>query len=106
MMTATRLRATLVDLDGGADRAVVVTVERSGNVTVAPDPEPAERATHWVVPGFVDAHVHVSGMPADAAEQFVSSGVLAVRDLGGVVDVVRRWPGWGPRVVPFGGQLD
>lgn len=42
----------------------------------------------WIGPGLVDAHVHLA---FGAVEDYLPSGVVAVRDLGAPVDAARGW---------------
>ncbi|WP_405151148.1 hypothetical protein OG589_19815 [Sphaerisporangium sp. NBC_01403] len=100
--------AVQLDPHGGQDRPVTVGVAGGGTVTLTPGPwTPGEEVAHWVIPDLADAHVHVTGMPREAAAGFTAAGVLRVRDLGGEVAHTRAWGGAeGPHVVSFGGQLD
>ncbi|MCM2577249.1 N-acetylglucosamine-6-phosphate deacetylase [Streptomyces meridianus] len=44
------------------DGAVVASVTADGGVAAVPDaPEPLDLSGHWIVPGFVDMHVHGGG---------------------------------------------
>ncbi|MFG1876241.1 hypothetical protein ACGFIV_15525 [Sphaerisporangium sp. NPDC049003] len=102
------LPAVQLDPHGGQDRPVTIGVAAGGTVSLTPGPwTPGEEVAHWVIPGVADAHVHVTGMPQEAAAGFTAAGVLTVRDLGGKVAHTRAWGGAeGPHVVSFGGQLD
>jgi imidazolonepropionase-like amidohydrolase len=43
---------------------------------------------HWIGPGIIDAHVHLS---AGTIDDCLGAGLVAVRDLGAPADVARRW---------------
>jgi|GEM_PF-1524512 len=91
---------TVVDADGAApDRAVIVVGERIWDVRAAGGPWPAEVEVmeadgRWIVPGLMDAHVHLAhsgatvwtGDPLDAnLRASLYHGVTAVYDVGGPV---------------------
>jgi imidazolonepropionase-like amidohydrolase len=102
---------TLVDGRGGPplrDAAVVVRdgrIEQVGaaaRVAIPPGATVLELAGASVIPGLVDAHVHVAtdpdGFDADARERLTRAfrgGVTLVRDMGGDAVVLRELARWG-----------
>ena len=67
----------------------------------------------WMIPGLVDAHVHLSSAGERALLQAVRWGVTTVRDLGSNLDELDRWRSEiaagtlvGPRIVRCGPFVD
>jgi imidazolonepropionase-like amidohydrolase len=92
---ATEPRSGVVVVDG-AGRIVDIRAERSGL--------PSELlvlggVNHWVVPGIVDAHVHLSRLagnqPAADGNTFLATGLetglVGIRDLSAPLDQALRW---------------
>jgi hypothetical protein len=114
-------RFGLVVLDG-AGRIAGIRAERSG---LSSDLLVLGGVNHWVVPGVVDAHVHLS-QPADGAAAApddslltgLETGLVGLRDLAAPLGQARRWrtghqspsAGWpvvavsGPALIAPGGH--
>lgn len=86
--------ATIIDGTGAGPRSNVTVVIEDGRITGifkgdAPDPPPGARVMdlsgRFVLPGLIDAHVHVFSNPeAEAAlRNLLHAGVTTVRDMGG-----------------------
>lgn len=94
---------TLIDGTGDAPKAGVTIVVERGRIAAIHEaggkvPDGArvvDLAGHWVIPGLIDAHVHLATFergelhPALLRNQLMG-GVTTVRDMGGNVDVVAR----------------
>jgi len=98
-------RSGVVVVDG-AGRVVDIRAERSGLPT---ELLVLGGVNHWVVPGVVDAHLHLSrpaaGAPADRGAWLATgleTGLVGIRDLSAPLNVALRWrtghqpppPGW------------
>ena len=91
----------IASVDRPAQRRDRVVVERGriaciGSTTQCPAPADArviEARGKWVMPGLIDAHVHI-GEPAKDAERiaplYLAFGITTIRDTGGYPDVLRR----------------
>ena len=88
------INATLIDGTGTQPRPGTTITVRDGLITAvspAEGPSPAagvhriDLAGRFVVPGLIDAHVHLSNNPdpSGALETLLHNGVTAVRDMGG-----------------------
>ncbi|HKU14168.1 MAG TPA: amidohydrolase family protein [Steroidobacteraceae bacterium] len=100
---------TLIDGNGGpplANATILVREDRivavgpSGSVDIPADAIRHDAAGKYVLPGFIDAHVHLvyprdANRPSDSLstlrglhfmEQFVDSGVTSARDVGGMIE--------------------
>lgn len=67
----------------------------------------------FLLPGFWDAHVHLSKIGAQALPLFVANGVTSVRDMGGDLDEVLGWrheiatgTRTGPRIIAPGPMFE
>ena len=120
------LGATLIDGTGGpplAESAVVVRRGRIESVGSRADFRLPERTTEldltgrWIMPGLVDAHVHLVDPQAGVARwsmaRYLAWGVTTVRDVHGPLrsvlavrrELVRGWRP-GPRVYAAGAMVD
>ncbi len=90
----------------GTGEPVVVTVRASRITevgTVAPADVPqVDLAGGWLVPGFIDCHVH---MQFAAAADVLAGGVTTVRDLGGPPDAAQALRGSTPLRVLIAGRI-
>lgn len=63
-----------------------------------------------LLPGLVDAHVHLTFLPHSAGAEMSAAGVLTVRDVGGECARVAEWVASAglraPRVLAYGAPLD
>lgn len=106
--------ATLIDGTGAGPRPGVTLVVEDGKIAGihegdAPDPPAGARVVdlsgRFVLPGLIDAHVHLSANPeAQAAlEELLHAGVTTVRDMGGdarTLAVLARDAGLGAITAP------
>jgi imidazolonepropionase-like amidohydrolase len=90
----------------------IVAVGPTTTIEVPPDSEIHDESGRFVVPGFWDAHVHLSQVGAAAFPLLVMNGITSVRDMGSDLTDVRRWQrarvnGQAvPRIVTPGPKLD
>ncbi len=118
--------ATLIDGSGGPvlqDAVLVVRGGRIESVGTRAEFQLPERTTEvdlsgrWIVPGLVDAHVHLTDGAAGTMEwtlpRYLAWGVTTVRDVHGGLEAVlalRRaqngGSGFGPRVYAAGAEID
>jgi imidazolonepropionase-like amidohydrolase len=113
--------ATLIDGSGGAalpDAAIVVRGGKIESIGLRADfqlprkTREVDVSGRWIIPGLIDAHVHLAPAAAWAPARFLAWGVTAVRDAhGGINSLVtlrRRGKGapTGPRVYPAGAMID
>jgi imidazolonepropionase-like amidohydrolase len=123
-MTSTAfIGATVVDVIGEtstADQTVLVSDGRirevgpRADVAIPPDADRRDVTGHWVLPGLVDMHCHLTGQKHDLPlELFLLNGVTTVRDPGGAVtrqrlmrEQVEAGTRLGPRLLIAGELLD
>ena len=89
-----------------ADGALQTVRRLARTSTDMADPEGPQT---FAIPGLCDFHVHVSYLPDGLASRLQSTGVTAVRDLGGRSKDVRKWGASQdvrPRVSVYGPPLD
>lgn len=90
----------------GRDDPVTVTVRGRRIAAVGPDPEAGADVLDldglWLVPGFVDSHVH---MQFATPEQVLAGGVTTVRDLGGPTSAAQSLIGRTPLRVLIAGRI-
>lgn len=114
--------ATLIDGSGGppvANAAVVVREGRIESVGLRTDFQLPSRTRevdvtgHWIIPGLIDAHVHLAPAASWARPRFLAWGVTTVRDAhGGMASLTRLKKGSapaapeGPRVYAAGAMID
>lgn len=104
---------TLLDPESGTPVEATVLVENGGIAAVGPDlaiPDGARRidvSGRWVVPGLIDAHVHVSSLAG--ARRALLSGVTTARSMGtahfadiGLRELGRRGAFAGPEILAAG----
>jgi imidazolonepropionase-like amidohydrolase len=105
--------ASVVDVRSGTVTRGATVLMRSGRIeSVGPSPAPANVRTidlrgRYVVPGLIDAHVHIGGMPQMRAA--LESGVTTVRSAGvshyvdvGLRELVRKGALAGPDMIAAG----
>jgi imidazolonepropionase-like amidohydrolase len=120
------LGATLIDGSGGPPIPASAVVIRRGRIEsvgsgtdfkLPPRTAELDLTGRWIIPGLVDAHVHLvdphAGVARWSMARYLAWGVTTVRDMHGplrTVLAVRREldRGWrqGPRVYPAGAMLD
>lgn len=114
--------ATLIDGSGGPalpNAAVVVRGGRIESIGLRADfqlprgTREVDVSGQWIIPGLIDAHVHMAPARSWAPARFLAWGVTTVREAhGGVASVSmlkRQFPAGppqGPRVYPAGAMLD
>jgi imidazolonepropionase-like amidohydrolase len=114
--------ATLIDGSGGAalpDAAVVVRGGRIESIGLRADFQLPKKTRQvdvsgqWIIPGLIDAHVHLAPAASWAPPRFLAWGVTTVRDAhGGIASLStlkRRFNKGtpdGPRVYPAGAMID
>ncbi len=108
------VRATVIDPGGEAplaDATVVVREGRIASVEPGGDPPPGARtidlAGRYLVPGLIDAHVHISDL--EAARRALHSGVTTARSMGvgffadvGLRELARRGAIEAPEILAAG----
>jgi len=111
---------TLIDPSSGAHPDVTIVIDGERIADVGPSASvaiPAGAAVYdgsgrFAVPGFWDAHVHVSQIGVDSIRLMVANGVTSVRDMGSAFADITRWRairaagGLAPRVFSPGPKLD
>jgi imidazolonepropionase-like amidohydrolase len=113
--------ATLIDGSGGAalpDAAIVVRGGKIESIGLKADfqlprkTRQVDVSGRWIIPGLIDAHVHLAPAASWAPARFLAWGVTTVRDAhGGINSLVtlrRRAKGTptGPRVYAAGAMID
>lgn len=114
--------ATLIDGSGGPalpDAAVVVRGGRIESIGSRADfqlprgTREVDVSGQWIIPGLIDAHVHLAPAASWAPARFLAWGVTTVRDAhGGIASLstLKRQPHTGapqgPRVYPAGAMID
>jgi imidazolonepropionase-like amidohydrolase len=113
---------TVVDVIGETcigDQTVLVSEGRirevgpRADVALPPDAERHDVSCHWVLPGLVDMHCHLTFTHEWPLELFLLNGITTVRDPGGAVmrqrlmrDRVQAGERLGPRILIAGELLD
>ncbi|MEO8089350.1 MAG: amidohydrolase family protein [Gemmatimonadales bacterium] len=114
--------ATLIDGSGGPGRANTAIVVRDGRIeSVGPRGDfqlprrtrEVDVSGRWIIPGLIDAHVHLAPARSWAPARFLAWGVTAVRDAhGGIASLstLKKHSSeeapTGPRVYAAGAMLD
>lgn len=89
---------TLIDVRTGrsfSDTTILIAGDRiqqvgpSGDINLTDGIPVVSARGRWIVPGFIDMHVHVSTTPDVPMELYVVNGVTAIRDLGGNLTALR-----------------
>jgi imidazolonepropionase-like amidohydrolase len=123
MTSAAFTGATVVDVVGETcttDQTVLVSEERiravgpSADVVIPPDARRYDVTGHWVLPGLVDMHCHLTGTKHELPlELFLLNAVTTVRDPGGRLaqqrlmrEQVQAGTRLGPRLLIAGELLD
>ena len=111
---------TLIDPLSGARPDITIVIDGEQISEVGPSSSiaiPAGAAVYdglgrFAVPGFWDAHVHVSQIGVDSIRLMVANGVTSVRDMGSAFADITRWRsirtagGLAPRVFSSGPMID
>jgi len=121
-MSTAFIGATVVDVIGETctrDQTVLVSDGRirevgpRADVAIPPDAEIHDVTRHWVLPGLVDMHCHLTFKTEWPLELFLLNGVTTVRDPGGAVmrqrlmrERVQAGERLGPRILIAGELLD
>ncbi|WP_394845368.1 amidohydrolase family protein [Pendulispora brunnea] len=90
---------TLIDPASGPRPDVTIVMAGHRITAVGPSastpvPEHAQvhdETGHFAVPGFWDAHVHLTQMGMDLMPLFVANGITSVRDMGSTFEDIVRW---------------
>ena len=114
--------ATLIDGSGGPslpDAAIVVRGGRIESVGSRADfqlpgkTREVDVSGRWIIPGLIDAHVHLTPARSWAPSRFLAWGVTTIRDVhGGIpsLSTLKKRPSQGapdgPRVYPAGAMID
>ena len=114
--------ATLIDGSGGAalpDAAVVVRGGRVESIGLRADfhlprkTREVDVSGRWIIPGLIDAHVHLTPAASWAPARFLAWGVTTVRDVHGSIGSLAalrrrsaRGAPEGPRVYAAGAMID
>ncbi len=114
--------ATLIDGSGGPGVANVAIVVRDGRIVsvgsrtdfqLPKSTREVDVSGRWIIPGLIDAHVHLAPALSWAPPRFLAWGVTSVRDAhGGIASLAtlrnRSSAGApdGPRVYPAGAMID
>jgi imidazolonepropionase-like amidohydrolase len=123
MASAAFIGATVVDVVGetcATDQTVLVSDERirevgpRADVAIPADAHRHDATGHWVLPGLVDMHCHLTGHKHELPlELFLLNGVTTVRDPGGAVaqqrlmrEQIQAGTRLGPRLLIAGELLD
>jgi len=122
MTSAAFTGATVIDVIGeriATDQTVLVSEGRisavgpSAELVIPPGAHRHDVSGHWVLPGLVDMHCHLTGSSELPLELFLINGVTTVRDPGGVLaqqrllrEQVRAGARLGPRILIAGELLD
>jgi cytosine/adenosine deaminase-related metal-dependent hydrolase len=122
MTSAAFTGATVIDVIGerlAADQTVLVSDGRISAVgpraelAIPPEAHRHDVTGHWVLPGLVDMHCHLTGHDDMPLELFLVNGVTTVRDPGGVLaqqrllrEQVQAGERLGPRILIAGELLD
>ena len=89
---------TVIDVRTGASMADatvlirddrIVQIGHGDDVRIPPGAQVVSVNGRWIVPGFIDMHVHVATVEGAPLELYVANGVTAIRDLGGNITVLR-----------------
>jgi len=90
----------------------IAAVGLTGAVTIPVNAVVHDASGRFIVPGFWDAHVHLSQVGPAAFPLFVANGITSVRDMGSDFTEVSRWKadraagGLIPRIITPGPKLD
>jgi cytosine/adenosine deaminase-related metal-dependent hydrolase len=122
MTSAAFIGATVIDVIGeriATDQTVLVSDGRISGVgpraelVIPPDADRHDVTGHWLLPGLVDMHCHLTGRNEWPLELFLINGVTTVRDPGGVLaqqrllrEQVQAGARLGPRILIAGELLD
>ena len=92
--------ATLIDGTGAAPMPAaavailggrIAAVGRAGELPFTPDTPVRELAGATLMPGFINAHAHITGLDDEGLRAWPRAGVTTIRDLGGpLAEVVAR----------------
>ena len=66
-------------------------IGRTGDVRIPEDSVVIDGAGKFLIPGLWDMHVHLSKSGQNTLPLFVANGVTSVRDMGGDIDLLKRW---------------
>jgi imidazolonepropionase-like amidohydrolase len=116
------LGATLIDGSGGPplrDAALVVRRGHVESISTRAGFELPKKTTeldltgHWIIPGLIDAHTHISPAATWAPTRFLAWGVTTVRDVHGSLEAIlalRKQENTGtvpgPRIYAAGAMID
>jgi imidazolonepropionase-like amidohydrolase len=122
MTSAAFIGTTVIDVTGeriATDQTVLVSEGRISAVgpraelVIPPDADRYDVTGHWVLPGLIDMHCHLTGHNELPLELFLINGVTTVRDPGGVLaqqrmlrEQVQAGARLGPRILIAGELLD
>lgn len=67
----------------------IVEVGKAGETPIPPDARVIDASGKWIVPGYMDMHVHVAGAEDLPFEMYLAKGVTTIRDCGGDLSLSR-----------------
>lgn len=91
----------------------IAAIRKAANLGVPKGGRVVDGRGKYLIPGLWDMHGHLTDAGEGALAQLIENGVTGVRDLGGDLELVRRWRGEieqgkriGPHIVAAGPLLD
>ena len=70
---------------------VITRVEATGVIEPPVGARVIDGRDRYLIPGLIDAHVHLSYIGEHALDQLITNGVTTARDMGGDLEQIDRW---------------